>query len=117
MTVQQTSPPRQVSPDEAPTTITGVIDLLKAYAKQETVGPLRGAAKWLMWGVVGALCLALGLSMIVLGILRLVQAEWARSARGSFSWLAYLIALVVCVGFAALAFSRINRDSLNKEPK
>jgi hypothetical protein len=117
MTVQQTSPPRQVSPDEAPTTITGVIDLVKAYAKQETVGPLRGAAQWLMWGVVGALCLGLGLSMIVLGILRLVQAEWARSARGAFSWLAYLIALVVCVGFAALAFSRINRNSLNKEPK
>lgn len=115
MTVQQTSPPRHVSPDEAPTTITGVIDLVKEYAKQETVGPLKGAGQWLMWGVAGAISLALGLSMIVLGILRLLQTEWHRSARGSFSWLAYLIALVVCVAFAALAFSRINRDSLNKE--
>src|SRR4051794_4166744 len=102
MTVQQTSPPRQDLANEAPTTIGGVIDLVRAYAKQETVGPLRGAARWLMWGVAGAFCLGLGLSLIVLGILRLVQAEWTRSARGALSWLAYLIALVVCAGFAIL---------------
>ena len=39
------------------------------------------------------------------------------SATGSWSWVAYLIALVVTVGFAAIAVTRINRDSLNKEPK
>ncbi len=68
-------------------------------------------------GAIGALCLGLGLSLVVLGLLRLMQFEWTTSARGSWSWLAYLIALVVTVGFAALAISRINRNSLNKEPK
>jgi len=91
--------------------------MVKAYALQETVGPLKGAAQWLMWGVAGAFCLGIGLSMILLGVLRLVQVEWTRSARGALSWLAYLIALVLCVVFIILAIQRINRDSLNKEPK
>jgi hypothetical protein len=68
-------------------------------------------------GALGALCLGLGLSLVVLGILRLLQFEWPTSSRGSWSWLAYLIALVVTIGFAALAITRINKDSLNKEPK
>jgi hypothetical protein len=57
------------------------------------------------------------LTLVTLGVLRLVQTEWDRSARGSLSWLAYLVALVVCVVFLVLALSRINKDSLNKEPK
>ena len=68
-------------------------------------------------GALGALCLGLGLSLVVLGLLRLLQFEWTWSATGSWSWVSYLIALIVTVGFAALAISRINRDSLNKEPK
>ena len=91
--------------------------MVKAYAKQETIGPLKGAGKWLAMGAAGAVLLGLGLSLLTLGVLRLVQTEWDRSARGSLSWLAYLIAFVICVAFLVLAVLRINKDSLNKEPK
>ena len=31
-----------------------VIDFVKTYAKQETVGPLKGAGRWLGFGAGGA---------------------------------------------------------------
>ena len=114
MTAPHSSPPPRQ--DEAPS-IGAVVDLVKTYAKQDTLGPLKGAGKWLAWGAAAALLLGLGLTLVTLGVLRLVQTEWDRSARGSLSWLAYLVALVVCVVFLVLALSRINKDSLNKEPK
>lgn len=114
MTAQQSSPPPR---HEEPTSIAGVVDMVKAYAQQETLGPLKGAGRWLARGVAGAALLGLGLSIVTLGILRLVQTEWDRAARGSLSWLAYLVAFVICVAFLVLAVTRINKDSLNKEPK
>ena len=109
---QSTPPPRR----EDQPSIGTVVDMVKTYAKQETLGPLKGAGKWLAMGTAGAALLGLGLSLVTLGVLRLVQTEWDRSARGSLSWLAYLIAFVLCVAFLVLALSRINKDSLNKEP-
>jgi hypothetical protein len=118
MTVQQSSPPRAArsrSAVEGPTTVNGVIELVKEYAKQETLGPLKGAGRWLAMGTIGAFLLGVGLSLILLGILRMLQTEWPRSASGALSWLSYLIVLVICVALAALSISRINRDRLNKE--
>ena len=94
-----------------------VVELVKTYAKQETLGPLRGAGRWIAMGLAGALLLALGLILLILGVLRLIQTEWDRAATGSTSWLAYLFALVLCVVFIVLAISRIKRDRLNEEPK
>jgi hypothetical protein len=97
------------------TSIEGIVYLVRDYAKQETVGPLKGAGRWLGYGVAGALLLGVGLFLILLGLLRLIEAEWDRVASGSLSWLAYLIVLVVCVGLIILTVSRINKPSLNKE--
>ena len=106
-----------VVPPERPATIGGTIDLVKAYAEQETIGPLKGAVRWLGMGVAGAVTLGLGLTLLLLGLLRLLQTEWARSATGALSWVAYAIVLIVCLALIALAISRINRDSLHKHPR
>ena len=97
------------------TSIDGLVNLVRDYAKQETVGPLRGAGRWLGYGVAGSMLLGLGLGLVLLGLLRLIQAEWPRAASGSLSWLPYLIVLVVCVLLIVLTVSRINKPSLNKE--
>lgn len=94
-----------------------VVDFVKTYAKQETLGPLRGAGRWLAFGAAGAFALGLGLLLVLLGVLRLVQTEWERSATGSLSWLAYLVTLVVTVALLALTISRIKKSTLNNEPK
>ncbi len=94
-----------------------VIDYVKAYAKQETLGPLKGAGSWLGYGFAAAAALGFGLVMILLGLLRLLQTEWDRSATGNLSWLAYLIVLVVASALLALTLTRIKKSTLHKEPK
>ncbi len=94
-----------------------IIDYVKAYAKQETLGPLKGAGAWLGWGFAAAVSLGLGLVLILVGLLRLLQTEWERSATGSLSWLSYLIVLVVALIVLAITLLRIKKTTLHKEPK
>ncbi|HUF96852.1 MAG TPA: hypothetical protein VMM60_01910 [Ilumatobacter sp.] len=94
-----------------------VIEYVKTYAKQETIGPLKGAVRWISFGAAAAISLGLGLSLLLLGLLRFLQTEWTRSASGSLSWLSYLIVLVVCVLLLVLVLLRINKTFLNKDSK
>jgi hypothetical protein len=100
-----------------PASVADVVELLKTYAKQETIGPIKNAGRFLGFGVAGAMALGVGGIIVLLGVLRLVQTEVGRTARGSLSWLAYLIVLAVCGLGIALAISRIKRDSLDKPGK
>jgi len=93
-----------------------VVDTVKQYVRQETIAPLKGAGRWLAMGAAAAFALGIGLLLVMLGLLRLIQTEWERSAEGSLSWLAYAIVLVVCVAVLAFTLSRIKKDTLNKEP-
>ena len=92
------------------------IEFVKTYAKQETLGPLKGAGSWLAYGAAAAFAMGLGLLLLLLGVLRLVQTEWDRSSTGSLSWVAYLITLVVTVVLLVLTLMRIKKTYLNKEP-
>lgn len=105
-----TRPDEQASVEE-------VVELVKTYARQETIGPLRGAGKWLGMGAAGAVLLGLGLVIALLGLLRLIQTEWERAATGALSWLSYLIVLVVGALVIVVAASRIKKDSLEKQRK
>ena len=102
-------------PDDA--SIGEVIDYVKQYAKQETLGPLKGAGTWLGYGAAAAGSLGLGLVLMLVGLLRLLQTEWERSASGNLSWLAYLITLVVAGALLVLTLMRIKKSTLHKEPK
>jgi hypothetical protein len=92
-----------------------VIDYVKNYAKQETVGPLKGAGRWIGFGAAGAICLGLGLSLVLLGLLRVLQSEWQWAATGRMSWLPYAIVMVVCLLLLAVVMSRIPKSFLNKQ--
>lgn len=92
-----------------------VVDLVKDYARQETLGPLKGAGRWLALGAVGSVFLGLGLMLILLGVLRLLQTE-VDAFDGSWSFVPYVIVLVLCLVFAAMALSRVKKATLGKEP-
>ena len=112
----ETNAPSKPTGDDA--SIGEVIDIVKAYAQQETVGPLKGAGRWLGYGFGAAFAMGLGFVFILLGLLRLMQTEfdgWA--AGGSWSWVAYLIVFVVAAVLLYLTIQRIQQSSLNKEPK
>ena len=92
-----------------------LVEYVKTYARQETLGPLRGAGRWLALGTAAAVVLGLGLMLLMLGLLRLLQTEWERSATGRLSWLSYLIVLVVVAALLLITVTRISKKSLNKE--
>lgn len=83
--------------------------MLTQYARQETVGPIQLLAKWVAFGVAGALLIAVGLAYLSFGVLRVLQSETDAFDSGRTSFLPYLIAfamLMVFVGIAAWAMTR-----------
>ena len=93
-----------------------VVELVRDYAKQETLGPLKGAGRWLALGTAGAVFLGLGLVLVLLGVLRLLQTE-TDAFDGGFSWVPYVVVLVLCVVLSVAALSRVKKATLGKEPR
>jgi hypothetical protein len=90
-----------------------VIELVKAYVQQETIGPLRGAGRWLAYGVAGAILLGFGSAFAVLGLLRMIQNEFGSTFDGRWtSLLPYFFAFLLSVAIIGLAVSRIVKTSL-----
>jgi hypothetical protein len=95
-----------------------IVDLVKTYARQETVGPLKGAGRWLAFGAAGAISLGFGLSMLLLGLLRLLQNEAPGTFDGNWSWAPYAITLAACGMVMFWALMHVRKDTLQrKEPR
>jgi hypothetical protein len=94
-----------------------VLDLVKEYARQETLGPIKGAGRWLVRGAAGAILVGSGCVLLVFGALRMVQNEFGPTFRGSWMrMLPYLFAFVVSVAVIAVAAWRIaKKKTLQKE--
>ncbi len=84
-------------------------DLVVAYAKQETLDPLKVIGRFVVWGVLGALMLGLGIGLMTLAILRLLQGELGDHLSGSLSWVPYAGGLLFAAAVAGLALSRIGK--------
>jgi hypothetical protein len=94
--------------------VSDVIDTVKAYALQETVDPLRGLGRFVAFGLLGAVFIALGCLLVVLAILRFVQSRHVGAFHGTWSFVPYLIALVPCGAGIGLAVSRIGKTGLDR---
>ena len=77
------------------------------YLKQETVQPLRGLGRYLYMGILAAFCVAFGLLLILIGILRLLQTETGTALTGNWSWVPYAVVLFLGIVILAFAASRI----------
>jgi hypothetical protein len=86
------------------------VDLVIAYAKQETLGPLRGLARFVLAGTLGSVALALGLPLLLLALLRALQTETGSTFGGHLSWLPYLITSGAALLLAGLAAWRIKKN-------
>ena len=95
--------------------IVDLVDSVKSYARQETIDPIRGAARWVLVGTVASACLGISLVMFTLGVLRLSQDLGGTTLDGSWSFVHYLIALVVVGSLVAASLSRITQRTLAKE--
>jgi hypothetical protein len=90
-------------------------DSVKQYARQETIEPLKGAARWVGVGSVAALSLGLALIFSALGILRLSQDVGGTVLDGSWSFIHYFITLSIVAVVVKITFSRVSQRTLAKE--
>ncbi len=91
---------------------TELIDLVRAYAKQETIGELRGTGRWLAWGAVGGISILLGLLFVLVGVLRLLQSTLFEGS-SAMSWAPYFIVLALTVVLVIFSQSRIRKPFLH----
>ncbi len=94
--------------------VTDLVESVKQYARQETIEPLKGAARWVAVGSLAALSLGLAMVFLALAVLRLSQDLGGAALDGSWSFVHYLITLIVVGVLVALSFSRISQRSLAK---
>ena len=83
-------------------------DLTKTYAKQQTIDPLKGIGRFLLFGLGAAVTGSIGLVLLLVALLRALQTQTGSTFTGNLSWIPYLIVLVVGLLFALLAISRIS---------
>jgi uncharacterized BrkB/YihY/UPF0761 family membrane protein len=88
--------------------------MLVAYAKQETIDPLKDLGWYLGWGLGGAVSIFLGVMFLALGLLRGLQ-QLETFDDGFWTVIPYtitVIALVVVLALIALLYSRAKKRVL-----
>jgi hypothetical protein len=85
------------------------LQLVIDYVKQETLDPLRGLGRFVLFGVAGSVALAIGLVILAVAFLRFLQTETGDAFAGNLSWVPYLICTVAVVAVAAVAVMAISR--------
>ena len=87
-----------------------IVELVVAYAKQETIGPLRGVGRWIGWGIASMIFVSVGIVLVILGSLRLMQSFSAFD--GAWSWVPYGTCLVLCAAVVGVALGQIRKPQL-----
>lgn len=88
------------------------VDLTVAYIREETMGPLRGAFRWLGVGLMASVAVVIGTVLTVLGVLRLLQ-DLLSEMGTAWSVVPYFVAVVSSIAWTAVVLSRIDRDRLS----
>ena len=83
------------------------VQLVVAYAKQETLGPLKDLGRFVAFGIAGSLALALGSVLLLLAALRALQSETGSTFTGHLSWIPYVITAALATAVMALSVWRI----------
>jgi len=101
-------------------TVTELKELLVAYAKQETVDPIKALGRYLGFGLAGAALIGLAGIFLTLSLLRVLQTETGSTFTGHLSWVPYLIALAaVALGLLliVLTLKRVQRANRSHVPR
>jgi hypothetical protein len=88
-----------------------LLELVIDYAKQETLGPLKGLVRFAAFGVSGSLALSVGVVVLLVALLRALQTETGATFGGELSWLPYVITAGAALLVAGLAGWRITRGA------
>lgn len=98
---------RRPNDKSIPNLATELWDLVRAYAKQETIVPAKGLGRFVTFGVAGSVLLGLGTVLLVLAVLRVLQDETGAFFDGNWSWAPYVITLIICAAVIGGALSAV----------
>ena len=84
-----------------------LLSLVVAYAKQETLDPIKSLGRYIAWGVAGAVFFATGGALLTLTAVRVVQSETGHHLRGDLTWVPYFGGVLVAGAGLAWATLRI----------
>jgi uncharacterized BrkB/YihY/UPF0761 family membrane protein len=79
-------------------------ELIVAYFQQETIVPLRQLGRYIVFGVVGALLLGIGVLLLAMSGLRALQDETGTTFTGNWSWAPYGIMFVTLLVGGAITW-------------
>jgi Putative Actinobacterial Holin-X, holin superfamily III len=96
---------------------TEALRLVVDYVKQETLDPLKGLGRYVLFGVAGSVALAIGLVVLTVGLLRLLQGETGTSFAGNLSWVPYVICAFAVLAIAAAAVWAVARGQRRTRPE
>lgn len=85
------------------------LQLVLDYVKQETLTPLKGLGRYLLFGIAGSLALCAGLVLLLVALLRALQSETGSTFSGDLSWLPYVIVCAAAMMVMGLAAWRITK--------
>lgn len=85
--------------------------LVRDYAKQETIDPLKSLGRFLAYGLAGAVLLSVGLIFAVVAVLRVLQNETGQHLSGSWNFVPYVVALVLSATIAILCARSITKPN------
>lgn len=93
-------------------------ELVRDYAKQETLDPLRGAGRWLGVGLIAGFLMSVGMVIVLVGVLRLTQDlllyTWFVDQADGLSFVPYLVTLAIGIATSAVVWSRVSVFELNR---
>lgn len=104
-------PTQKSSKSSLPVQLSELREMVVAYAKQETIEPLKQLGRFVGFGVAGSLLICISGVLLTLGSLRLLQEETGDLFDGNFTWAPYLIVMVGTAVAAALAGRAITRST------
>jgi uncharacterized membrane protein len=91
-----------------------LLSLVIAYAKQETIDPLKSLARFVAWGVAGAILIATGGVLLALAAVRAAQAESGAHLHGNLTWVPYAGGVILSLAGAVWAVSRIFKGTTSR---
>ncbi len=89
--------------------VEALIATLRSYVKQETVVPLQGVGRYVLFGFTGSICFAVATIFLTLAAIRSLQ-ELTTIFEGKWSFVPHLAGIVVALIFFSLALLAIKRD-------
>jgi Putative Actinobacterial Holin-X, holin superfamily III len=92
--------------DNPQQTIRELKELVIAYAKQETLDPLKGLGRYISYGILGALLIGTGIMFLAIGALRALQGDHrGPHFNGNMSWAPYAIVVVGALAVAGVSWT------------